>query len=123
MKNTVSDSDKLADKLEEDDKSTIEESVKETLDWLAGSYTRSLFSSTWALSKTQIHPTHPQHPLNTGYTTPKRTPSSQKKRSSWAEKWTGVSPSWSDDNQNAEKEEYEEKLKEIEGRGLHSFTI
>jgi len=46
MKNTVSDSDKLADKLEEDDKSTIEESVKETLDWLAGSYTRSLFSST-----------------------------------------------------------------------------
>jgi len=54
MKNTVSDSDKLADKLEEDDKSTIEEAVKETLDWL-------------------------------------------------------------DDNQNAEKEEYEEKLKEIEG--------
>ena len=45
---------KLADKLEEDDKSTIEEAVKETLDWL-------------------------------------------------------------DDNQNAEKEEYEEKLKEIEG--------
>jgi heat shock protein 5 len=54
MKNTVSDSDKLADKLEEDDKSAIEEAVKETLDWL-------------------------------------------------------------DDNQNAEKEEYEEKLKEIEG--------
>ena len=54
MKNTVSDSDKLADKLEEDDKSTIEEAIKETLDWL-------------------------------------------------------------DDNQDAEKEEYEEKLKEIEG--------
>ena len=54
MKNTVSDSDKLADKLEEDDKNTIEEAVKEILDWL-------------------------------------------------------------DDNQNAEKEEYEEKLKEIEG--------
>ena len=34
MKNTVSDSDKLADKLEEDDKSTIEEAIKETLDWL-----------------------------------------------------------------------------------------
>ena len=34
MKNTVSDSDKLADKLEEDDKSTIEEAVKEALDWL-----------------------------------------------------------------------------------------
>ena len=54
MKNTVSDSDKLADKLEEDDKSTIEEAIKEVLDWL-------------------------------------------------------------DDNQDAEKEEYEEKLKEIEG--------
>jgi len=54
MKNTISDSDKLADKLDEDDKNTIEESVKEILDWL-------------------------------------------------------------DDNQNAEKEEYEEKLKEIEG--------
>ena len=54
MKNTISDSDKLADKLDEDDKNTIEESVKEVLDWL-------------------------------------------------------------DDNQNAEKEEYEEKLKEIEG--------
>jgi len=54
MKNTVSDSDKLADKLEAEDKSTIEEIVKESLDWL-------------------------------------------------------------DDNQNAEKEEYEEKLKEIEG--------
>merc|ERR1719453_1420727 len=54
MKNQISDSDKLADKLEEDDKSTIEEAVKETPDWL-------------------------------------------------------------DDNQSAEKEEYEEKLKEIEG--------
>merc|ERR1711998_740663 len=54
MKNTVSDSDKLADKLEDEDKTTIEDAVKETLDWL-------------------------------------------------------------DDNQNAEKEEYEEKLKEIEG--------
>merc|ERR1711998_482338 len=54
MKNTISDSDKLADKLEDEDKTTIEDAVKETLDWL-------------------------------------------------------------DDNQNAEKEEYEEKLKEIEG--------
>ncbi len=34
MKNTVSDSDKLADKLDEDDKSTIEEAIKEALDWL-----------------------------------------------------------------------------------------
>ena len=34
MKNTVSDSDKRADKLEEDDKSTIEEAIKEVLDWL-----------------------------------------------------------------------------------------
>jgi heat shock protein 5 len=34
MKNTISDSDKLADKLDEDDKNTIEEAVKETLDWL-----------------------------------------------------------------------------------------
>jgi len=34
MKNTISDSDKLADKLEEDDKNTIEEAVKEALDWL-----------------------------------------------------------------------------------------
>jgi heat shock protein 5 len=33
MKNTVSGSDKLADMLEEDDKRTIEEEVKETLDW------------------------------------------------------------------------------------------
>ena len=34
MKNTISDSDKLADKLDEDDKNTIEEAVKEALDWL-----------------------------------------------------------------------------------------
>jgi heat shock protein 5 len=34
MKNTISDSDKLADKLDDDDKNTIEEAVKETLDWL-----------------------------------------------------------------------------------------
>jgi heat shock protein 5 len=54
MKNTIADTDKLADKLDQDDKVTIEEAVRETLDWL-------------------------------------------------------------DDNQNGEKEEYEEKLKEIEG--------
>ena len=54
MKNTISDSDKLADKLEEDDKSSIEEAIKDVLEWL-------------------------------------------------------------DDNQDAEKEEYEEKLKEVEG--------
>mmetsp|Transcript_10106 Transcript_10106/g.33446 ORF Transcript_10106/g.33446 Transcript_10106/m.33446 type:complete len:224 (+) Transcript_10106:1617-2288(+) len=54
MKNTVSDADKLADKLEKDDKSSIEEAIKEVLEWL-------------------------------------------------------------DDNQDAEKEEYEEKLKEVEG--------
>ena len=53
MKNTVTDDDKLASKLADDDKRQIEEAVKETLDWL-------------------------------------------------------------DDNQNAEKEEYEEKLKDIE---------
>ncbi|CAL6302945.1 unnamed protein product [Bathycoccus prasinos] len=54
MKNTVSDSDKLGDKLEESDKSTIEDAVKEVLEWL-------------------------------------------------------------DENQEADTEEYEEKLKEIEG--------
>jgi len=54
MKNTISDSDKLADKLDEEDKTTIEEAVKEGLEWL-------------------------------------------------------------DDNADAEKEEYEEKLKEVEG--------
>ena len=53
MKNTVSDSDKLGDKLEESDKSTIQDAVKEVLEWL-------------------------------------------------------------DENQEADKEEYEEKLKEIE---------
>ena len=43
----------------------------------AGSYTRSLFSSTRAVSDTQKHPTHPKHPLTPltkGYTTPTRTP-------------------------------------------------
>lgn len=54
MKNTVSDKDKLGDKIEEEDKETIEGAVKEALEWL-------------------------------------------------------------DDNQAAEKEEYEEKLKEVEG--------
>jgi len=54
MKNTITDSDKLGDKLEESDKSTIQVAVKEVLDWL-------------------------------------------------------------DENQEADKEEYEEKLKEIEG--------
>jgi len=54
MKNTVSDSDKLGDKLEESDKSTIQDAVKEVLEWL-------------------------------------------------------------DENQEADTEEYEEKLKEIEG--------
>ena len=54
MKNTVSDSDKLADKLAAEDKEAIEAAVKEVLEWL-------------------------------------------------------------DDNQGAEKEEYEEKLKEVEG--------
>ena len=34
MKNTVSDSDKLADKLDEDDKQSIEDALKETFDWL-----------------------------------------------------------------------------------------
>merc|ERR1712153_71291 len=53
MKNTVADDDKLASKIADDDKSQIEEAVKDTLDWL-------------------------------------------------------------DDNQNAEKEEYEDKLKEME---------
>ena len=53
MKNSVGDDDKLANKLASEDKLTVEEAIKETLDWL-------------------------------------------------------------DDNQNAEKEEYEEKLKEIE---------
>ena len=53
MKNTVTDSDKLGDKLEESDKATIQDAVKEVLEWL-------------------------------------------------------------DENQEADKEEYEEKLKEIE---------
>lgn len=34
MKNQIEDSDKLADKLDEDDKSTIEEAVKEALEWM-----------------------------------------------------------------------------------------
>jgi len=34
MKNTIGDSDKLADKLEDDDKETIETAVKEALEWL-----------------------------------------------------------------------------------------
>ena len=34
MKNTISDSDKLADKLEAEDKETIEEAVKDVLAWL-----------------------------------------------------------------------------------------
>jgi heat shock protein 5 len=54
MKNTISDKDKLGDKIEEEDKETIETTVKEALEWL-------------------------------------------------------------DDNQAAEKEEYEEKLKDVEG--------
>jgi heat shock protein 5 len=54
MKNTISDSDKLGDKIGEDDKESIEAAIKETLEWM-------------------------------------------------------------DDNQSAEKEEYEEKLKEVEG--------
>ena len=54
MKNTINDADKLADKLEEDDKSTIDSAIKEVLEWL-------------------------------------------------------------DENQAAEKEDYEEKLKEVEG--------
>jgi len=37
----------------------------------AGAYTRPLLSS---ISVTRKHPTHPKHPLNTGYTTPTRTP-------------------------------------------------
>jgi len=53
MKNQVGDSDKLADKLEEEDKTTISDAVQEALDWM-------------------------------------------------------------DDNQDAEKEDYEEKLKELE---------
>ena len=54
MKNTIGDADKLADKLEAEDKATIEEAIKGALEWL-------------------------------------------------------------DENQAAEKEEYEEKLKEVEG--------
>ena len=54
MKNSVGDADKLADKLEAEDKATIEAAIKETLEWL-------------------------------------------------------------DENQAAEKEDYEEKLKEVEG--------
>lgn len=53
MKNTVNDKDKLADKLESEEKEKVEEALKEALEWL-------------------------------------------------------------DDNQNAEKEDYEEKLKEVE---------
>ena len=36
MKNTISDADKLANKLDEDDKSVIRDAVKEALDWLEG---------------------------------------------------------------------------------------
>ena len=34
MRNTIEDKDKLADKLEEDDKSTIQDAITETEDWL-----------------------------------------------------------------------------------------
>merc|ERR1719273_2804416 len=34
MKNTVNDEDKLGDKIDEDDKETIEEAVSEAIDWL-----------------------------------------------------------------------------------------
>merc|ERR1712053_8967 len=34
MKNTVNDEDKLGDKIDEDDKETIEEAVSEVIDWL-----------------------------------------------------------------------------------------
>lgn len=54
MKNSIGDSDKLADKLEEEDKAAVDEAVSEALEWL-------------------------------------------------------------DDNPSADKEEYEEKLKEVEG--------
>lgn len=54
LKNQVGDKEKLADKLEEDDKETLESAIKEAMEWL-------------------------------------------------------------DDNQSAEKEDYEEKLKEVEG--------
>eukprot|EP00897_Mesotaenium_endlicherianum_P005415 jgi/Mesen1/4901/ME000244S04084 len=54
MKNTISDKDKLGDKIEAEDKETVETAVKEALEWL-------------------------------------------------------------DDNQSAEKEDYDEKLKEVEG--------
>eukprot|EP00271_Cylindrocystis_brebissonii_P019258 TRINITY_DN57_c0_g1_i1.p1 TRINITY_DN57_c0_g1~~TRINITY_DN57_c0_g1_i1.p1 ORF type:complete len:666 (-),score=180.00 TRINITY_DN57_c0_g1_i1:183-2180(-) len=54
MKNTVEDKDKLADKLEEEDKEAVQTAIKEALEWL-------------------------------------------------------------DDNQSAEKEDYDEKLKEVEG--------
>ncbi|GAQ88297.1 Molecular chaperones HSP70/HSC70 [Klebsormidium nitens] len=54
MKNTINDSDKLGDKISEDDKESIEAAIKDTLEWM-------------------------------------------------------------DDNQSADKEEYEEKLKEVEG--------
>jgi len=54
MKNSIGDSEKLADKLDAEDKSTIEAAIKEALEWL-------------------------------------------------------------DENQSAEKEDYEEKLKEVEG--------
>jgi len=34
MRNTIEDKDKLADKLEEDDKSTIQDAITEAEDWL-----------------------------------------------------------------------------------------
>jgi heat shock protein 5 len=34
MRNTITDEDKLGDKIEEDDKETIEEAIKEVIDWL-----------------------------------------------------------------------------------------
>jgi heat shock protein 5 len=34
MRNTITDEDKMGDKIEEDDKETIEEAVTETIDWL-----------------------------------------------------------------------------------------
>ena len=35
MRNTIEDSDKLADKLDEDDKSTINDAISEQQDWIS----------------------------------------------------------------------------------------
>lgn len=112
MKNTISDKDKLAEKLEGDDKETIETAVKEA---------RSR-PSRFSLSAFRL----PSAPLSCAPPLPLalRRPSDMKREADWTlcAPAPAASPEpraqvleWLDENQAAEKEDYEEKLKDIEG--------